>query len=80
MSSQVKFCNKVSRMLGPTLKLTELSPDYFRVEITSAWLKTDQSIYLNDEFMDWVSTYCLRNLKKRVKWDNLNVRFWFEDL
>ena len=79
MSLNVKFCNKVSRMLGPSLKLVETEPDYFEVESTSSWLKAGQSIYLSDEFVKWASSYCLSNFKKRVKWDNLMLRFWFED-
>tara|TARA_R110000822_G_C15112483_1_gene473108 strand:- start:37 stop:294 length:258 start_codon:yes stop_codon:yes gene_type:complete len=79
MGKRIEFCNKVSRMLGHSLELVEESPDYFGVKLTNEWLRPDQSIYLSNEFVEWVSNYCFRYFDKRVKWDNLMLNFWFED-
>ena len=76
----MSFCNDVSKMLGSSLKLIEKSPDYFEVKTRSKWIKANQPIYLSHEFMKWVSGYALRHFNKQVKWDNLNLRFWLEDL
>tara|TARA_R110002050_G_scaffold238739_1_gene374905 strand:+ start:273 stop:521 length:249 start_codon:yes stop_codon:yes gene_type:complete len=75
----IDFCNKIGRKIGGKLKLVEKERDYFRVETDSVWLRGTQSIYLSDEFKEWLKVFVLRNFKKNVKWDNLGLDFWIED-
>ena len=75
----IDFCNKIGRKIGGKLKLVEKERDYFRVETDSVWLRGTQSIYLSDEFKEWLKVFVLRNFKKNVKWDNLGLDFWLED-
>jgi len=73
-----EFCTKVTRMLGGSVELVEIDRDCFRVQAKSAWLKGGQSIFLSDDFIEWVRVFAWKNFRAHVKWDNLNLAFWFE--
>ena len=74
-----EFCEKVTRMLGQSLKLVEIERDYFEVKSNKLWVSDDHSIYLSEGFKEWVKPFAWREFRKHVQWDNLGLRFWFVD-
>ena len=77
--TNTEFCNKITRMLGGSLALVEIERDYFGVQTSNMWLKQGQSVYLSDDFKQFLKTLAWRRFKKQVQWDNLDLRFWFKD-
>ena len=73
-----EFCAKVTRMIGGSVELVEANRDYFKIKTTNIWLKSEQSVYLSSEFIEWVKVFAWRSFKVHVQWDDLNLAFWFK--
>ncbi len=67
-------------MLKGSVELVEVERDYFQVRSCNPFLDDKKAIYLSKDFKEWSSHFVFRKMKKRVKWDNLDQCFWFEEI